>query len=277
MPLPSPRLAIAQLVLSCAEWILFASVLYVLLPPSELSFLTFLGAFLASILLGLVSHVPAGLGVFEGMMVLLLHPYLGSQQLIPAFVVFRAVYYLCPFVLALVLLRRRRAWTADFQRCARRRGPWTIDRATDPESLSALTFLAGAVLLISGAIPASPSRLQWLERLFPLAVVETSHFLGSIASALLLILSRGCPVDSMQPTTRPSSRLLPALPRRFCEASTSFRRCFCSACCSCCGGPDRAFYRRAAFFDTRFSPDWIAAMVGASVRPSGSDGLPIGM
>ena len=67
-----------------------------LLPPSALSFLQFLGAFLMAILLGMASHVPGGVGVFEGLMVLLLKPYLTSGQLLPALVVYRAVYYLLP-------------------------------------------------------------------------------------------------------------------------------------------------------------------------------------
>ena len=44
----------------------------------------------------MASHVPGGVGVFEGLMVLLLKPYLIVGQLLPALVVFRAVYYLCP-------------------------------------------------------------------------------------------------------------------------------------------------------------------------------------
>ena len=54
--------------------------LYVLLPPGAVPFLAFLGAFLAAILLGMASHVPGGLGVFEGLMVLLLKPYLPSGE-----------------------------------------------------------------------------------------------------------------------------------------------------------------------------------------------------
>ena len=63
-----------------------------------------LGAFLAAQILGLASHVPGGVGVFEGLMVLLLKPYLTSAQLLPALVVYRAVYYLLPLSIALIVL-----------------------------------------------------------------------------------------------------------------------------------------------------------------------------
>ena len=78
LPVPSPTIAAGQVLLSASEWALAGAVLYVLLPPSSLPFLQFLGAFLIAILLGMASHVPGGLGVFEGLMVLLLKPYLTS-------------------------------------------------------------------------------------------------------------------------------------------------------------------------------------------------------
>ena len=51
-----------------------------LLPPGRVPFLALLGAFLASQLLGLASHVPGGMGVFEGLMVLFLKPFLPSTE-----------------------------------------------------------------------------------------------------------------------------------------------------------------------------------------------------
>ena len=263
VPLPAPGLALAQLALSCVEWTLFAAVLYVLLPPSELSFLTFLGAFLAAILLGLISHVPGGVGVFEGLMVLLLHPFLTSQQLLPALVVFRAVYYLCPFVVALIVLVVDELGqpSSSVARAGVVLGP--LAEQLTPKVLAALTFLAGVVLLLSGAIPASPARLRWLERLFPLAVVETSHFLGSVAGAVLLVLSQGLSrrLDAAYyfVVVTIAGGIVASLLRGFdVEAALLLvgvllvlRRA------------RPAFYRRAAFLDTRFSPEWIAATVAA--------------
>ncbi len=106
-----------QLVLSVVDWVLAGAVLYVLLPSGSVPFLAFLGAFLAAILVGMASHVPGGLGVFDGLMVLLLKPYLRSADVLPALVVFRGVYYLLPFAVAVVGLAvdefwQRRAQTA---------------------------------------------------------------------------------------------------------------------------------------------------------------------
>ena len=105
----------------------------------------------------MVSHVPGGLGVFEGLMVVLLRPWLPAVTLLPVFVVYRVVYYLLPLVLALLGLvcdeaHQRRAHVA---RAARWLGDAT-ERIT-PAVLAAFTFLCGLLLLFSGATPAAPA------------------------------------------------------------------------------------------------------------------------
>jgi phosphatidylglycerol lysyltransferase len=102
-PLPSPALALAQFAVSACDWILAASVLYVLL-PSDVPPAAVVGAFLVAQLLGLASHVPGGVGVFEGLMILLLAPYLTTGALLPSLIVYRAVYYLLPLTAALIVL-----------------------------------------------------------------------------------------------------------------------------------------------------------------------------
>ena len=184
-----------QLLLSSLDWALAGAVLYVLLPPVPRRFVVVLSAFLAAQILGLAAHVPGGVGVFEGVIVLLLKPYMTSVQLAPALVVYRVIYYLAPLSIALIVLagaeiseRRHRATPrGDDARCHRR--AWR-ERLT-PRILATLTFVAGVVLLFSGATPAAAHRLALLDRFVPLGVIETSHILGSVAGALLLLLSQG--------------------------------------------------------------------------------------
>jgi uncharacterized membrane protein YbhN (UPF0104 family) len=78
-------------------------VLYLLLPDSVgLAYLPFLGAYLASILAGVLSHVPAGLGVLESMLLLLL-PDVPPEQLLAAVLMYRVIYEIIPVLLALAL------------------------------------------------------------------------------------------------------------------------------------------------------------------------------
>jgi phosphatidylglycerol lysyltransferase len=265
VPAPRMRLTIAQLTVSVIDWTLAGGVLYVLLPASPASFVDVLGAFLLAQLLGLVSHVPGGIGVFEGSVVFGLSPFLTPAQLAPALVVYRAIYYLLPLTVALVALvideaRLRRAHAVRIAA--------SIGRVTErltPQMLATFTFVAGVMLLFSGATPAEADRLRWLDRVLPLGVIEASHVTGSVAGAVLLLLSHGL------------SRRLDAAYYLTIVTVTA------GVVASLLKGFDYeealllvglvivlrlarpAFNRKAAFFATRFSTPWIAAVAAALV------------
>jgi len=163
MPWPSPGLASLQVVASVADWALTAAVLFVLLPAGAISFWAFVGPFLIAVLAGGASHVPGGLGIVEGTLVVLLQPYLNSAELVPRLVVYRLCYYLLPFAVALVALtadelHQRRAAAA---RLTTRLGE--ITEQITPALFGALAFVAGVVLLFSGATPAARGRLDLLQ------------------------------------------------------------------------------------------------------------------
>ena len=249
--------------MSAIEWALAGAVLYVLLPPSGLSFLQFLGAFLIAILLGMASHVPGGVGVFEGLMVLLLKPYLTSGQLLPALVVYRAVYYLLPLAVALIGLvtdevRQRRAQAA---RISAALGQLTEQLA--PRVLAIFTFLAGLVLLFSGATPAAAGRLELLDRVLPPGVIEASHFLSSVAGAALLILSQGLArrLDAAYYLT--AATIVTGMAASLLKGFDYEEAVLLLLVFLVLRRARPAFDRRAAFFDTRFSAAWIAALAGA--------------
>jgi len=58
-------------------------------------------------LLGFASHAPGGLGVFDAAILLAL-PQVGKEQLLAAVVIFRCLYYLVPFCLAVLRPSRPR-------------------------------------------------------------------------------------------------------------------------------------------------------------------------
>ena len=263
VPLPRPTLAVQQLLVSSIDWTLAGATLYVLLPTSDLAFTTFLGSYLIAVLLGMVSHVPGGVGVFEGLMVLLLKPYLASGDLLPALVVYRVIYYLLPFVLALVALvvdeaRQRQAHVA-------RAGAWlgTVTEQIAPRVLAAFAFLSGSVLLWSGATPASPGRLDLIDRVIPLSVLEVSHFIGSVAGAGLIVLSQGLArrLDAAYYMT--STLIVVGMTASLLKGVDYEEAMLLLLMLLALRRARPAFDRRAAFFDTRFSGPWLAALTGA--------------
>lgn len=101
--LPTPAMTALQLVVGLADILLVSAVLYLLLPSSlGVPYLAFLGAYLASILAGVLSHVPAGLGVLESMLLLLL-PDVPPEQMLAAVLMYRVIYEIIPVLLALGL------------------------------------------------------------------------------------------------------------------------------------------------------------------------------
>jgi phosphatidylglycerol lysyltransferase len=101
--LPSVPMTALQLLVGFADVLLVAGVLYLLLPASaDLAFLPFLAVYLASILVGVLSHVPAGIGVLESMLLLLL-PHVPPEELLAAVLLYRAIYEVVPLLVALVL------------------------------------------------------------------------------------------------------------------------------------------------------------------------------
>ncbi len=104
LPLPGLGITLAQMALGACEVCAAAAVLFVLLPGGHnLDYPAFLAAYVFACLIGIASHAPGGAGVFEATMLLALNrlPY---EQVVGALVLFRIIYYLLPFVLALVLL-----------------------------------------------------------------------------------------------------------------------------------------------------------------------------
>jgi len=259
--LPGAGTTLAQLAISCLDWALAAAVLYALLPDTPaLSFVAFVGVFLLAQSVALVSHVPAGLGVFETMVVLLIAPYVASDVALAALIVYRVVYYLIPLVLALALyagfeiLERRGALRAAGARLARW-GPELIPRA-----FAITTFAAGVILLVSGATPSAPDRLELLSRLLPLTVLEVSHLLGSVMGVGLLLLARALQqrVDAAYGLTL---LLLLGGSAASLAKGLDWEEALVLASMAAALAPcHRYFYRRSTLVAQSFTSGWLAAI-----------------
>jgi len=132
-----------------------------------------------------------------------------------------------------------------------------------PRVLAALTFLAGAVLLFSGAMPTDAGRLEQLDQLLPLGVIEASHFLGSVVGAALLVLSQGLArrLDAAYYLT--AFAIVVGMVTSLLKGFGYEESALLLAVLLVLWRARPMFDRRAAFFDTRFSAGWIAALAGA--------------
>ncbi|MCR5857863.1 YbhN family protein [Mesorhizobium sp. J428] len=101
---PSPAIVARQLVIGPIEIIGAAGIVYFALPEAgNPGFLVILGIFLISFSVALLSHAPGGLGVLELVFVHALSE-MDPADVIAALVVFRLLYLIIPFVIALVVI-----------------------------------------------------------------------------------------------------------------------------------------------------------------------------
>jgi uncharacterized membrane protein YbhN (UPF0104 family) len=127
LPLPPPRLTIGQIAVSSADLMVAAAVLYTVLPPLEgASYIKVLGVFLLAMVTAVITHVPGGVGVLELVVTAFLpEDDAGLAPALAALVVFRAVYYLLPLVVAAMLWISHEiylGWTMLAKARRRRRG-----------------------------------------------------------------------------------------------------------------------------------------------------------
>jgi len=260
--LPSAGLFAAQVATSCLDWIIAASVLYILLPDSlPLTFGRFLGIFLLAQIAGVASNVPGGIGIFEAIILVFLAPFFSASAILGALVAFRVIYYLLPLLVAMLLLATHeivekregvvKAWRIF--------GRWAPGIA--PQLLAFTTFIGGAVLLFSGATPTLPGRIGLLRRVVPLPLVELSHFFGSIAGAALLLLARGLQrrLDAAYQLT--VVVLGAGILFQIFKGGDFEEAIILGVMLFALIASRRHFYRKASLLNEGFGPGWIAAIL----------------
>lgn len=149
--------------------------------------------------------------------------------------------------------------TAPVQRLIRLGGDWPA--AVVPRFLGIITFLAGALLLFSGATPAVASKLDWLDAWIPLPIVELSHFVDNLVGVTLLILARGVErrLDAAYHLT--IAMLVAGIFLSILRA-LDIEQAVVLALMLVTFIPSRKyFYRRSSLIEERFSASWVSAIL----------------
>jgi hypothetical protein len=110
LTLPGGPLTLLQIGIGIVDLGCCAAAMYTLVPEDPyIGFVTVATIFVAATLLGFASHSPGGLGVFDAAMLVALWQY-DKEDLLAGLLLFRLLYYLVPFALALALLGGRELW-----------------------------------------------------------------------------------------------------------------------------------------------------------------------
>lgn len=103
--IPTFKMALAQVVLGSADILLASLVLYFALTPFvTIPFDVFIGVFIIAQVLGVFSQVPGGLGVFEGLFMVILPGDNNAAHLFGALIAYRIIYYLLPLLVSGILI-----------------------------------------------------------------------------------------------------------------------------------------------------------------------------
>lgn len=100
--LPSLRLALIQLLLGALNWGLMALVVYFML-SQKVAYPEVLGILMISSIAGVVTHIPAGLGVIEAVFVALLSDEMSKGAIVGGLIGYRVIYFLIPLLFATLL------------------------------------------------------------------------------------------------------------------------------------------------------------------------------
>jgi phosphatidylglycerol lysyltransferase len=195
--LPATSVLAGQTGFSLLDISLAGATLYVVLPPSDLGFASFLIIYAIALMIGVLSQVPGGIGVFEAVILNALASFMPLEQVAAGLLAYRIVYYLVPFMIGILLLAA--AEMIALGRLRRDEVPEALGDAwktlsavlgtAAPYAASGLTFLAGSLLLLGSSVPLSIDTLDSLERFFPVEVVELSHWFGGVLGTMLVVSS----------------------------------------------------------------------------------------
>lgn len=187
--LPDSRTASRQFLVSAADLAASASVLYVLIPSLHMSWPVFFAIYAAAVGLGILSHIPGGLGVFEAIMLAGLGQRAGVDDIVGGLVAYRLIYHVLPLIVAVAILT-----TTELSRIGETPLGATLRQAglrLAPPLMAASALILGAILVFSGVTPTPDETLDALGRWLPLPIVEASHFLASCIGLVLFVTARG--------------------------------------------------------------------------------------
>src|SRR6201990_1707499 len=105
--LPSARLTLLQILIGVVDLGFCAMAMYLLMPAQpDIDFISLAVVFILATLLGFASHAPGSIGVFDAAMLVAL-PDFGREQLVATLVVFRILYFMIPFGIAISIMGTR--------------------------------------------------------------------------------------------------------------------------------------------------------------------------
>ncbi len=117
--LPTAGLASLQLLMGAGNWLIMSGIVFILL-QHRIEFPMVVGVLLLAAIAGVITHIPAGLGVLEAVFVAMLSYQMPQPDLLAALVAYRVIYYIAPLAIAAVMYLGMEAKAKKVQRTKKR-------------------------------------------------------------------------------------------------------------------------------------------------------------
>ncbi|GEM_PF-5736523 len=102
-PIATTKRLIILTIVSSLDWLLLSGVFFLLLPHGHISYLEFFPSFMIAQIGAVSSHVPAGIGVFDALIIFYLKDVFGINSIVLSLIMFRLVYFFLPMLAAIIL------------------------------------------------------------------------------------------------------------------------------------------------------------------------------
>ncbi|SPF80268.1 bifunctional lysylphosphatidylglycerol flippase/synthetase MprF [Pseudoprimorskyibacter insulae] len=195
--MPPPADLTGQLIVTMVDIAAAAFALWVLLPAGKPDYATFVAVYAAATMIGVLSHVPGGIGVFEAVVIGTLPASVPVGDAAAALLLFRLIYYLVPFALAflLVVMNEIRLVSGLGSRLLARAPALQPAYATlhgvSPGLVATVAFGFGAWLLLITMLPAVRAEAMAEGDLIGVLLLEGGTLASAVAGVGLIIVSHG--------------------------------------------------------------------------------------
>ncbi|MFV0244089.1 MAG: bifunctional lysylphosphatidylglycerol flippase/synthetase MprF [Qingshengfaniella sp.] len=186
-----------QLAATLIDIITAAFALWILLPVGKPDFAVFLAVYAAATMLGVLSHVPGGVGVFETVIIGTLPATVQVGDAAAALLLFRLIYFLVPFALAFVLVALNELRLSSglrkaiLTRMPEIRPAMATLHGLSPMLVAAVVFGYGIWVLLVTMIPSVGAGAMAEADLVGTLLLEGGTIASAMAGVMLLIVSHG--------------------------------------------------------------------------------------
>jgi hypothetical protein len=161
--LPSARLTLVQILIGVVDLGFCAMAMYLLMPTQPyIDFLSLAVVFILATLLGFASHAPGSIGVFDAAMLVAL-PQFGREQLVATLLVFRVLYFVIPFGIAISIMGARELWlnvVVPWQERRRLNSGFNAGGSTGTQASGATSHAPARMTQAPAAVPHKVKRLK---------------------------------------------------------------------------------------------------------------------